>query len=204
MTGRELGSCRSGSSAAEFALVLPLLLLLLFGIIDGGRFMWAYNQSEKATQVGARVAVVTNVLSPGLASESYVGKTVAGVTLSQGDVIPGSALGEIACTSGGCSCTATPCPSSLGTLDSTTFDLIVQRMKYMKPDLQSANVTVTYRGSGLGFAGDPNGMEIAPMVTVTITGLSFRPLTTLMFATFTMPDLSATLTAEDSAGTQSN
>ena len=51
---------RSAASAAEFALVLPLLLLFLFGIIDAGRFMWEYNRAEKATQVGARVAVVTD------------------------------------------------------------------------------------------------------------------------------------------------
>ena len=31
---------RSGASAAEFGLVLPLLIILLLGIIDAGRFIW--------------------------------------------------------------------------------------------------------------------------------------------------------------------
>jgi Flp pilus assembly protein TadG len=36
---RRLLQDRSGSSAAEFAMVLPLLLVLLFGLIDTGRFL---------------------------------------------------------------------------------------------------------------------------------------------------------------------
>ncbi len=56
---------RRGASAAEFALVLPLLLLLLFGIIDAGRFLYETNRAEKATQMGARYAIVTNVIPAG-------------------------------------------------------------------------------------------------------------------------------------------
>lgn len=194
-----------GSSAAEFALVLPLLLLMLFGIIDAGRFAWEFNKAEKATQVGARVAVVTNSMPSGLVGESYVGKTVGGVTLTQGDVIPAGALGEIKCTRTTCSCVTTPCPTTLGTIDLTNFDtVLLPRMQYMKPGIAAANVELHYSGSGLGFAGDPNGMEIAPIVTVKLTGLQFRPITTLLFLTFTMPDFRTSLTAEDSSGSQSN
>ena len=72
----------SAASGVEFALVLPLFLLLLFGIIDGGRFMYEYNEAEKATQVGARVAVVTNVLSTGLRDENYAGQVVGGTAIA--------------------------------------------------------------------------------------------------------------------------
>src|SRR6476659_6342328 len=48
---RRLARCTSAASAAEMALVMPLLLLLLFGIIDAGRLMWEFNEAEKATQV---------------------------------------------------------------------------------------------------------------------------------------------------------
>ncbi len=65
MSLRQMARSQSGSTAAEFALVLPLFLIMLFGIIDAGRFMWEFNRAEKATQVGARVAIVTNVLSVG-------------------------------------------------------------------------------------------------------------------------------------------
>ena len=40
--------------------------ILLFAIIDGGRFAWEYNRAEKATQIGARMAVVTDVISTDL------------------------------------------------------------------------------------------------------------------------------------------
>ena len=77
-------------------------------------------------------------------------------------------------------------------------------MQTMKPDITAANVRVDYSGSGLGFAGDPNGMEIAPLVTVRLTGMQFVPLTGFMFATINMPDFRTTMPAEDSSGTQSN
>jgi len=203
---------RRGASACEFALVLPLLLLFLFGIIDAGRFMWEYNRAEKATQVGVREAVVTDVIAPGLVSEQYVGQTVGGTTLTQGDRIPAAALGKIGCKSVSgtvsCSCTspdgAAPCPASLGTANATSFNRIVTRMHGMYPDISANNVRIEYTGSGLGFAGDPNGMQIAPLVTVRLTGLQFRPLTALMLRTISMPDFRSSMPAEDSSGTQSN
>lgn len=188
----------SGATAAEFALVLPLLLILLFGVIDGARFIWEYNRAEKATQVGVRVAAVTDAIPNGLVDAEYVG--VGGLT--QGDVIPASALGSLVCSRTACTCAGT-CPPT-GTINTNAFDTIVTRMANMKSDVAAANVRVEYRGSGLGFAGDPNGMEVSPLVTVRLTGLTFTPITSLLLTSFTMPDLSSTLTAEDSAGSQSN
>jgi Flp pilus assembly protein TadG len=208
---RPLFADTRAASAVEFALVMPLLLLFLFGIIDAGRFMWEYNKAEKATQVGARMAVVTNVIPGGLASASYVGQTVNGVTLTQGDRIPAAALDTLSCSRTACTCVPNGgnCPSP-GTIDTASFDLIVARMQAMKPDINPANVLIQYSGSGLGFAGDPNGMEIAPLVTVKLsptpaaTALKFTPLTGFLFATMTMPDFRTTMPAEDLSGTQSN
>jgi Flp pilus assembly protein TadG len=187
---------RRGASAAEFALVAPLLILFIFGIIDGGRFLWEVNKAEKATQVGARVAIVTDVLDSGIEDENYVGVVVDGVTLTQGDVIPAGAFATVSCTSGGC--------DGGGTFDTASFDRIVERMSFMKPDIDAADVTVTYRGSGLGFAGDPNGMDVAPLVTVELQNVQFRPLVLLGAVPFTLPPFTTTLTAEDSDGVQSN
>jgi len=202
---RRLGRCNSGSTAAEFALTLPLLLIFILGIIDAGRLAWEYNRTEKATQVGARVAVVTNSFPSGLVSEDYVSKVVGGVTLTQGDRIPATALGDLKCTRTTCTCATAPCPSTVGTIDTTTFDnVLLPRMQYMNPRIKAANVELHYTGSGLGYAGDPNGMQIAPIVTVKLTGMTFTPITTFLFASVPLPSFSTSLTAEDASGTQSN
>jgi hypothetical protein len=191
-----------GATGAEFALVVPLLLIFIFSIIDGGRFLWELNQVEKATQAGVRVAVVTDIIPGGWVGYSYVGRTVDGVTLTQGDRIPASALGTLSCTSTTCTCTGT-CPPS-GTINNVSFNRIVARMQLMYPQLTAENVRVEYSGSGLGFAGDPNGMDISPIVTVRLTGLQFRPLSTFSFAAINLPSIRSSLTAEDSMGSQSN
>jgi TadE-like protein len=202
---RRLRFDRRGSSAAEFAMVLPLLILFIFGIIDGGRYLWEVNKAEKATQAGARVAIVTDVLDGGLSGTSYVGQAVGGVTLTQGDLIPAAALGELKCTSTSCTCQSGTCPTIAAPTDYTTrFNRVVDRMRYMKPDVAATNVAITYRGSGLGFAGDPNGMEIAPLVTVELSGVQFRPLVLFNSTAFTLPAFRTTLTAEDSSGSESN
>ncbi|MEO6360913.1 MAG: TadE/TadG family type IV pilus assembly protein [Sphingomicrobium sp.] len=197
---------RDGASAAEFAMVLPLLLLFIFGIIDAGRFLWEFNRAEKATQVGARVAIVTDAIPGGLAAADYIG--VSGLT--QGDIIPASALGKMTCSRTACSCTGT-CPAT-GTINTAAFDEIARRMRQMKPEIANANIQIEYRGSGLGYAGDPNGMDISPIVTVrlvstpTQTALKFTPITTKFLGgiSFNMPEFAASLTAEDSSGSQSN
>lgn len=215
---RNLFADRTGASAAEFALVLPLFLLLVFGTIDAGRFVWEYNRAEKATQVGARLATVTDPLDSGLRDEDYAGQVVGGVTIGVGDLIPAGALGSLLCTSTGCQCETAPCPA-VGTFNTTAFnDVLVARMQQIYPEIEAENVEVRYKGSGFGYAGSAAGgggggggggavtetMEISPLITVTLTGLQFRPITTLLLAQMTMPAFSTTLTAEDASGQFSN
>jgi Flp pilus assembly protein TadG len=45
-----------GQSLVEFALVLPLFLVLVFGVIDGGRAIFAFNQMSQITRSVARAA----------------------------------------------------------------------------------------------------------------------------------------------------
>jgi Flp pilus assembly protein TadG len=54
---RPRGTCR-GQSLVEFALILPLFLILLMGILDLGRGVAAYNSVANAARSAARVAIV--------------------------------------------------------------------------------------------------------------------------------------------------
>ena len=47
-----------GQALPEFALVAPMFFLLLFGIIEAGRFIYYYEILSNATREGARYAIV--------------------------------------------------------------------------------------------------------------------------------------------------
>ncbi len=189
--------------AAEFALVLPLLLIFVIGSIDVGYYAWNLNQAEKATQVGARFAAVTDPLASDLTTTSYVNANVGGTVIAQGDRIPVAALGELTCISTGCTCASGTCPGT--TFDATAFGNLRDRMQNVWPRIADENIEVTYSGSGLGFAGNPNGPDISPVITVRLLNMQYTPLTFTPFGgNVGLPDFSYSLTAEDNAGTVSN
>jgi len=189
------------ASAAEFVLVLPLALLLLFGIIDVGNYAWTLNEYEKATQMGTRHAVVNDMVSTGLATETYVDNPNCGAALRAGDRICREALGTLECSSTGCVCAAAFCPGDTGS-DAAAFNALVTRMQVFQPDITAESVRIAYRGSGLGFAGDPNKPEIAPLVTVRIVNATYNPISLSPFgAAVPLPDFSYSLTLEDGEGT---
>jgi len=183
-----------GGTAAEFALVLPVLLMFLFGIIDVGRLMWTWNRAELATQWGVRYAVVANLVPADLATHSFISETVL-----QGDPIPASAFGSTICSNVG------PCSNGWG-YDDQAFANIVGRMQAIFPEVGAANVVVQYDNVGLGYAGNPNtGIpDVAPLVTVRLRDLTFQPLLLMLFGgSITLPDFRSALTLEDGNGDQS-
>ena len=194
-----------GAGAAEFALVLPIFLLFLLGLIDVGRYAWALHEAEKATQIGARWAVVTDVLPNGLASYSF---TVDG-GLEQGSVVPVANFPGVDCngTTSGVTCT---CNTAAGgscdfdlSANTTAFTALLGRMRQIYPGIGSQNVQVLYRNSGLGYAGDPNGPDVSPFVTVQLQNLTY-PMFFMLGRRVSLPNFSYTLTLEDGSGTVSN
>jgi len=199
-------SDQTANTAAEFAMVLPLLLLLTVGLIEAGRFIWTCNRAEKATQMGVRYAVVTDIVPAGLVGYSFA---VSG-SIPQGDPIPQSSFGGASCVSNAapataasitCSCTGT-CPS-LGTPNKDAFNDIVGRMQLFMPELTAKNVQIDYAYSGLGYAGDPNGIDVAPLVKVSLRDVVFHARL-LAGLNITLPAFSAALTLEDGQGDIAN
>jgi Flp pilus assembly protein TadG len=200
MTGlRKFIADRSAASAAEFALVLPVFILFFVGIIDVGLYAWSINRAEKATQIGARWAVVTDMVPEDLASYSFA--TDANPPIIQGDPILEPRFPDITCTGAG----TISCDGSFGDADPTAFENIVNRMRQIDGRIQNENVNVIYNWSGLGFSGDPNGPDVVPNVTVQLVNLQFTPISGVIFGgTIDSPDISYSLTSEDGSGSYSN
>jgi Flp pilus assembly protein TadG len=201
---RRLIRSDAGSTAAEFGMVLPLLIMFLLGTIDVGRFLWTCNRAEKAVQMGTRYAVATDMVPAGLASYNFA--TTGTGSILQGNPVPASAFGGASCQSVSgtvtCTCyTGATCPS-LGTANTTAFNNVVARMQLFYPGLTASNVVITYDNIGLGYAGDPNGSDVVPLVTVKLTGLTFAPMLFSFFqnATVSLPAFSSALTLEDGIG----
>lgn len=71
--GRRHSDCReSGAAAVEFALVLPVLLLVLFGIIDFGRLYFTQITLTDAAREGVRVLALEGASGSGYTSAQAV------------------------------------------------------------------------------------------------------------------------------------
>ncbi len=189
--------CKVGATAAEFAMVLPIVMFMLVGVIDVGRFLWTINRAQKATQMGARYAVTTDMVAPGLSDYVF---TQAG--LPQGASIPDTAFGGVTCNSTTCTNKGAGPPPGYS---ATAFNNILQRTRAFMGEVQAQNLIVEYDHSGIGYAGDPNAPDVAALTTVRLTGLTFQPFSTAAFAgPITLPGFRAALTMEDGSGTVSN
>jgi Flp pilus assembly protein TadG len=64
MTRRTLRNGR-GATIVEFALVFPLLLLLMFGVMDFGFYFFVQHSLQFATREGVRLALVGRTINDG-------------------------------------------------------------------------------------------------------------------------------------------
>ena len=91
---------------AEFALVAPVFFLLLFGIIEAGRFIFYYEVLNNATRDGARYAIVngansltcsTGPAAPSTTSCDPTGNDVVGAVRKSAIGVVGSAVAVDRC-----------------------------------------------------------------------------------------------------------
>ncbi|HET6732752.1 TadE/TadG family type IV pilus assembly protein [Mycobacterium sp.] len=84
-----MNRCRTssrGQALVEFGLILPIFLLVLFGLFDLGRAVFAYNTIQNAAREAVRVAIVDQnedvILAEAQAHAIGLGLSDADVTLS--------------------------------------------------------------------------------------------------------------------------
>ena len=187
-----------GAAMIEFAIIGFLLFVLTGGLVDFAFAMYQWNSASKAVQLGARLAAVSDPVSSDL-------KTLTGL---DGGALPGDAFPafERICSGANQSC------SGGGSYDGGAMDTLVfgrgqtscgtvgadqfAGMCDILNSIQTQNVIVTYRQTGLGFAGRPGGP--VPTITVELTGLNFNfVFLNSLLGPITMPAMKTTATGED-------
>lgn len=190
----------SGSVLVEFAIVLSLFLLLLFGFIDFGRMAFSYVTATKATEMAVRQAAVNGPACPGLPATNQRGPVHGTATAYQFgtscNVVSGLCRnpGPITCT---------------GTSQNPTSAAIWAQVQDLMPHnatIENLEFTYTF-DPNTGFLGGP----YSPTITVQVTDLDFEfisPLGSLarlsgaeglpeLGQTFGFPGMSTSLPAEN-------
>lgn len=207
-------------NAAEFALVVPAFLVFLLGTIDVGRFIWAVNENAKAVQIGARWAVATDIIpggdvgcattpppaSAGMKCYSYAihGGILQGTTVPEADFPTTVCSAASDAASLACTCTGCPFDTSVDGAGLAAFNALATRMHRIQPRIDADNIVITYEWSGLGYAGDPNGPDVSPMVTVALRNMEFRPIFLGGMVAVGLPGGAYGLTMEDGDGGYAN
>jgi Flp pilus assembly protein TadG len=77
---------RRGDAIVEFALVLPILLLILFGIMEVGRVLDAWIVVQNAAREGARVGTLADSTTAGSAAQQAANSYLQMAFASRADV----------------------------------------------------------------------------------------------------------------------
>ena len=89
MTSERSPRSERGAQLIEFALVLPLLLLIILGIMDFGLLFQRYEAVTNAAREGARIAVLSGYTTPDVQARvtQYLGDAGLSVTGPQAPIV---------------------------------------------------------------------------------------------------------------------
>jgi len=192
----------TGTTLVELAIVLPLFLLIFFGLIDFGRMGAEFVMAEKAMQRAARIAVVRPPACPGVANVHQRGPVPI-------NTLP-PRFGTL-CSANANTCANVATVTCSGNIaDPTVNEIWSSISAWMPTSATPANLSFSYAyDSQLGFLGGP----YTPIVTVEIQALNFQftsPLSgfaalagstaaNVPSGTLPFPSMSVSLPAEDLA-----
>lgn len=182
-----------GGALVEAALTLPIIVALVFAIIEFGLYLWEQNSAVKAAQLGARLAVTSDpvAIGPGLTSAPITGALGASCRLDP--ATNPCVRYDAVCTSTGCTTRSHSMGATLG-FSQNAFNAVVGRMRDIYPALQAESVEISYVSNGLGFVGMPGAVPgdvtvriVAPPHRFVVLG-AFTPLIDLRVrASSTLP-----------------
>lgn len=110
------GAKSRGQSLVEFALVLPIFLVLFFMVMDFGTAIFTYNSLTNAAREGARLAIVNQD------TDSIIARAKAQVSIAELNV-PNVEVGFYQQASDGTPDISTPCPdAAVGCLAVVSFE----------------------------------------------------------------------------------
>ncbi len=120
-----------GQTLAEFAIVIPIALLLLLAVFDLGRAVLLYNGLTNAAREGARLAIVNQ--DPALIGQRVQATTFAGAVSNLGSVVQfresgpnaGDPTANAACSPVRVGCIAVVAPQSDWSLITPIFSSII-------------------------------------------------------------------------------
>ena len=166
----KLSSDTQGAALIEAALILPVLLVVVFGMAELALFIWQTNSAEKAVQLGARQAIVSPSVAVGAGltpdeSETYW----SGLPL--GERCAPAANGSSICpvftvtcrVTVGCVCEGSSCKF---TLSESRLVTILTAMRAALPRLRPEQVEISYANNYLGYVGQPLPVPVDVRVTI--------------------------------------
>lgn len=169
---------QEGAALLEAALVLPVVLLLVFGLTEVSFYLWTRSLAVKAVQLGARQAVVSPAVAsgPGLDPAGDAGfwrGLPPGVSCAPagGERSPCPSF-QVRCAVGtGCRCQGDGCGFRFA---AGRLQPVLRAMRAVLPDLKPENVEIAYATNGLGYAARPGPVPVD--VEVRLVGFSYHPL----------------------------
>lgn len=117
------GGARSerGAAALEFALVLPILLLVVAGAVEYGRAFWYYDSLSKATRDAARYLTMASCYSVESESECNIrlGNVAAAAKTQVATAAAEAHLSDFGAANVEVRCDGAPCSTNAAVLGST-------------------------------------------------------------------------------------
>jgi Flp pilus assembly protein TadG len=86
-------SRNDGVAAVEFAILLPVFLTLLFGIVEFGRLMWTHAALQFAVEAAARCYAIDTTCTSASAAQTYASQQIFGLTVASSAFLASNGAG---------------------------------------------------------------------------------------------------------------